>query len=136
MKIDRRSLLAGSALVAAAMPTAAFAKEPPVGRQVAGLYRYKLGDFEMTALYDGIWNRPVDDKFVRNVAFAEVQKALADSFLPIDKPPVPFTALLVNTGARLVLLDTGTAGQILGAAAGSMIENLAAAGIAPAAIDA
>jgi len=136
MKIDRRSLLAGSALVAAAMPTAAFAKAPPVGRQVAGLYRYKLGDFEMTALYDGIWNRPIDDKFVRNVAFAEVQKALADSFLPIDKLPVPFTALLVNTGARLVLLDTGTAGQFPGATAGSLPENLAAAGIAPAAIDA
>ena len=89
----------------------------------------------MTAVYDGVWNRPIDEKFVPNVAFAEVQKALSDSFLPTDKLPVPFTALLVNTGARLVLLDTGTGGQFPGAAAGSLIENLAAAGIAPAAID-
>src|ERR1043166_2069189 len=136
MKIDRRSLLAGSVLGAAAMPTAPLAKAPPAGKQAAGFYRYKLGNYELTALYDGVWNRPIDDKFVRNVAFAEVQKTLSDSFLPTDKLPIPFTALLVNTGARLVLLDTGTAGQILGAAAGSMIENLAAAGIAPAAIDA
>jgi glyoxylase-like metal-dependent hydrolase (beta-lactamase superfamily II) len=136
MKINRRSLLAGSALAAAAMPAAALAKAPPAGKQAAGVYRYKLGDFEMTALYDGVWSRPIDDKFVRNVAFAEVQKVLSDSFLPTDKLPIPFTALLVNTGARLVLLDTGTGGQILGAAAGSMTENLAAAGIAPAAIDA
>jgi glyoxylase-like metal-dependent hydrolase (beta-lactamase superfamily II) len=134
-KINRRSLLAGSALAAAAMPATAFAKAPPSGKQAAGVYRYKLGDYEMTALYDGIWNRAIDDKFVRNVAFAEVQKALSDSFLPTDKLPVPFTALLVNTGARLVLLDTGTAGQFPGATSGSMIENLAAAGIAPAAID-
>jgi glyoxylase-like metal-dependent hydrolase (beta-lactamase superfamily II) len=136
MKINRRSLLAGSALAAAAMPAVALAKAPPVGKQAAGVYRYKLGDYEMTALYDGVWNRPIDDKFVRNVAFPQVQQALSDSFLPTDKLPIPFTTLLVNTGTRLVLLDTGTAGQIPGATSGSMTENLAAAGIAPAAIDA
>jgi glyoxylase-like metal-dependent hydrolase (beta-lactamase superfamily II) len=135
MKINRRSLLAGSALAAAAIPVAGFAKAPPAGKQAAGVYRYKLGDYEMTALYDGVWNRPIDEKLVPNVAFAQVQKVLSDSFLPTDKLPVPFTALLVNTGARLVLLDTGTAGQFPGGTSGSMIENLAAAGIVPAAID-
>jgi glyoxylase-like metal-dependent hydrolase (beta-lactamase superfamily II) len=133
-EINRRSLLAGAAL-AAALPVAALAKAPPAGKQAPGVYRYKLGDYEMTALYDGVWNRAIDDKFVRNVAFPQVQKALSDSFLPTDKLPIPFTTLLVNTGARLVLLDTGTAGQIPGAASGSMPENLAAAGVAPAAID-
>src|ERR1700751_5483515 len=100
MTIDRSSLLAGSAFAAAAMPSAAFAKASPAGKQAAGVYRYRLGDYEMTALYDGIWNRAIDDRFVRNVTFEEVQKALSDSFLPTDKLPVPFTALLVNTGAR------------------------------------
>jgi glyoxylase-like metal-dependent hydrolase (beta-lactamase superfamily II) len=136
MKIDRRSLLAGSALAAAAIPVAGFAKAPPAGKQAAGVYRYKLGDYEMTALYDGIWNRAIDEKFVPNVAFAEVQKTLANSFLPTDKLPIPFTVLLVNTGTRLILLDTGTAGQFPGGTSGSLIENLAAGGIAPAAIDA
>src|SRR5262249_20522101 len=135
MKINRRSLLAGSALAAAALPAAAVAKAPPAGKQSAGVYRYKLGDYEMTAVYDGVWNRPIDEKFVPNVAFAEVQKALSDSFLPTDKLPVPFTALLVNTGARLVLLDTGTGGQFPGAAAGSLLANLAAAAIGPGALD-
>jgi glyoxylase-like metal-dependent hydrolase (beta-lactamase superfamily II) len=134
-QINRRSLLAGAGLAAATLPVAALAKAPPAGKQAAGVYRYKLGDYEMTALYDGVWNRAIDDQFVRNVAFPQVQKALSDSFLPIDKLPIPFTTLLVNTGARLVLLDTGTAGQIPGAASGSMPENLAAAGVAPAAID-
>jgi glyoxylase-like metal-dependent hydrolase (beta-lactamase superfamily II) len=121
-RLTRRSLLAGSALTAAA------------GKQAAGVYRYKVGDYELTALYDGMIARPIDDKFVRNVPFAEVQKALAASFLPTDKLPISFTALAVNTGSKLVLLDTGTGGQF-GATAGSLGANLAAAGIDPKAVD-
>src|SRR5262249_43989948 len=114
MDITRRSLLAGTALAAgrAALPRPAAAAGRAAGQQAAGVYRYKVGAFELTALYDGIWNRPIDEKFVRNAPFAEVQKALADSFLSTDKLPIPFTALLVDTGSKLVLLDTGSAGQI------------------------
>src|SRR5437660_4275471 len=130
-QINRRTLLAGSALAAAtaAMPAPALAKAPPAGKQAPGVYRYKLGDYEMTALYDGIWNRTIDDKFVRNVPFPDVQKTLADSFLPPDKLPISFTTLVVNTGSRLVLLDAGTAGLIPGTVTGTMIANLAAAGL-------
>ena len=45
-----------------------------------------------------------------------------------------FTALLVNTGAKLILIDTGTAGQIADTA-GVLLDNLKLAGVAPAAID-
>jgi glyoxylase-like metal-dependent hydrolase (beta-lactamase superfamily II) len=134
--ISRRSLLVGSALAAAAttLPMPAGANAPVAGKQSAGVYRYKVGDYELTALYDGVVLRPIDDKFVRNVAFAEVQKALGDAFLPTDKLPIAFTALVVNTGSKLVLLDTGTGGQF-GATAGSLAANLLAAGIDPKAID-
>jgi glyoxylase-like metal-dependent hydrolase (beta-lactamase superfamily II) len=54
--------------------------------------------------------------------------------LPPDILPITFTALLVNTGAKLVLIDTGTAGQITDSA-GTLLDNLAAAGIRPDAID-
>jgi glyoxylase-like metal-dependent hydrolase (beta-lactamase superfamily II) len=136
MDITRRSLLAGTALAAVgtALPRPAAAAARAAGQQAAGVYRYKVGAFELTALYDGIWNRPIDEKFVRNAPFAEVQKALADSFLSTDKLPIPFTALLVDTGSKLVLLDTGSAGQIA-PTAGTMTANLAAAGIDPKAID-
>ena len=79
--------------------------------QGPGIYRYKLGDFQLTALYDGIWYIPIDDKFVRNASAAAVNEALAAAFLPPSVLPISFTALLVNTGAKLVLIDTGTAGQ-------------------------
>lgn len=140
MAINRRTFLSGSAAATAAtvMPSTALrpanAAAPPAGKPGPAYYRFKLGDYELTALYDGIWNRPLDEKFVRNAAFSDVQRALADNFLPIDKLPLPFTALLVNTGSKLVLIDTGTAGQ-MSPTAGSLLHNLAAAGVDPKAID-
>jgi glyoxylase-like metal-dependent hydrolase (beta-lactamase superfamily II) len=135
-EITRRALVAGTMLSAAAtaLPKPAAANAPAAGQQAAGLYRYKVGDFEMTAVYDGIWNRPIDEKFVHNAPFAEVQKVLADAFLPTDQLPIPVTTLLVNTGSKLVLLDTGTGGQVA-PTAGTMTANLAAAGIDPKSVD-
>ncbi len=134
--ITRRRLLAGTALVAGAGtlvdPLAAAA--PPAGAQVPGLYRYKVGDFELTAIYDGVWYRPIDDKFVRNAAYGDVQRAMADAFMPAEKLATPFTTLLVNTGAKLILLDTGTGGQVA-PTAGTLAQNLAAAGVDPKSID-
>ncbi|BAT60202.1 putative quorum-quenching lactonase YtnP [Variibacter gotjawalensis] len=131
--LTRRSLIVGATLASTALPgraAAPFAKKPG-----PAFYRFRLGEFEVTALYDGIWNRPLDEKFVRNVPFPDVQKALTDNFLPTDKLSLPFTAILVNTGKKLVLIDTGTGGQ-MSPTAGSLVDNLAAAGIKPSQIDA
>ena len=128
-EFTRRSLLAGSAAAALAAPPAQ-AAAPAIGKQGAGIYRYKIGSYELTALYDGTWFRTIDDKFVRNASAAEVRQG-ADRRVPAVRACVPtsFTALLVNTGSKLVLIDTGTAGQ-LGATAGLMPNALAAAGVA------
>ena len=71
---------------------------------------------------------------MRNASGAAVNEALAAAFLPPSVLPITFTALLVNTGKKLILIDTGSAGQITNSA-GFMNGNLAAAGIAPDAID-
>ena len=118
----------------AALPLSARAAAPAAKAQGPGVYRYKLGDIQLTALYDGIWYLPIDAKFVHNASAAEVDDALAADFLPPSVLPISFTALLVNTGGKLVLIDTGTAGQIADSA-GFMNANLAVAGIAPEAID-
>lgn len=112
----------------------AHATAPLARTQGPGVYRYRLGDIQLTALYDGIWYLPIDGKFVHNASGRAVNDALAAAFLPPNVLPVSFTALLVNTGGRLVLIDTGTAGQITDSA-GFMNANLAVAGIAPEAID-
>jgi glyoxylase-like metal-dependent hydrolase (beta-lactamase superfamily II) len=133
-ELSRRSLLAGSALIASATAWPAGAVAPIAKAQGPGVYRSKLGDYQLTALYDGVWYLKIDDKFVRNASGTAVDQALADGFLPPGVLPITFTALLVNTGVKLVLIDTGTAGQIADTA-GSMIANLAVAGIAPKTID-
>jgi glyoxylase-like metal-dependent hydrolase (beta-lactamase superfamily II) len=134
--LTRRQLLAGSAAATALAARAdlAAAAEPAAGKQAPGIYRYRIGSFELTALYDGIWYRPITEKFIHNAPFAEVERALAAAFMPADKLATPFTTLVVNTGSKLVLVDTGTGGQIA-PSAGVLGDNLAAAGIDPKAVD-
>jgi glyoxylase-like metal-dependent hydrolase (beta-lactamase superfamily II) len=129
----RRSFF--SATVAAlAAPSLAAAAAPAASRQGPGVYRSRLGAFELTALYDGVWYQPIEGALVRNASRDDVNKALTDAFLAPDVLPINFTALLVNTGSRLVLIDTGTAGQLTDSA-GTLPDNLAVAGIRPADID-
>jgi glyoxylase-like metal-dependent hydrolase (beta-lactamase superfamily II) len=133
--VNRRELVVASALGTMLGPfRASHATAPPAGKEAPGIYRYRIGGFEITALYDGIWYRPITDKFIRNAPFAEVEHALAEAFMPADKLTTPFTTLIVNTGKKLVLIDTGTGGQIA-ATAGMLGANLLAAGIDPKAID-
>jgi glyoxylase-like metal-dependent hydrolase (beta-lactamase superfamily II) len=139
---DRRALLKGSALAALAgvMPAIGArpgrAAAPPSGQQAPGYYRFRLGDFEITAINDGVWNRPMGERFVHNASRAEVRRAITSAFIPLRPTlPLSITALVVNTGSKLVLIDTGSAGQVADTA-GTLMRNLAAAGLAPETIDA
>ena len=83
---SRRNLLAGAACTASALPVArSFAAAPFAGKQATTLYRYKIGSYELTALSDGLWERPIDDEFVRNADPADVRKAMTDA---IDRKSV------------------------------------------------
>ena len=135
--LSRRAALTGAAAIAmiplaAALPVRAAA--PLSGKQAPGFYRYKIGSFEVTAVNDGVWLRDLDDKFVRNASFADVQKATADARMPTGKMVIPFTALVVNTGSQLVLLDTATGARAF-PTAGTYMDNLTAAGIDPKTVD-
>jgi glyoxylase-like metal-dependent hydrolase (beta-lactamase superfamily II) len=133
--VTRRGILAASAAATLAAQTgSAIAEAPAANTATPGIYRYKIGSYELTALYDGIWYRPITDKFIRNASFADVEYALDEAFMPHDKLATPFTTLIVNTGKKLVLIDTGTGGQIA-PSAGVLRNNLAAAGIDPKAVD-
>src|SRR5262250_3322100 len=134
-KVTRRTVFTGAAAAAlAGSTTVADAEAPARNIATPGIYRYKIGDYELTAIYDGIWYRPIDNEFIRNAPFTEVEHALDRAFMPHDKLATPFTTLIVNTGNRVVLLDTGTGGQIA-PSAGVLRDNLAAAGIDPKEVD-
>ena len=65
--LSRRAMLGGAAAFAAAgslIDTPARAAAPMIGKQGPGFYRYKVGDFEVTAFNDGFVKVPKLDSFV------------------------------------------------------------------------
>lgn len=134
MTLSRRVTL-GATLAAAAAPSmpSARAAQPASGQQAPAFYRYRVGDIEVTAVNDGAFARPLDG-FIKNAAPPDVKQALTDAFLPDDKVTIPFTTLVLNTGGRLVLLDTGN-GDLGAPTCGTWMRNFRAAGFDPANVD-
>jgi glyoxylase-like metal-dependent hydrolase (beta-lactamase superfamily II) len=145
IELTRRQMLAGTAATAfaAAIPVAssspAGAAAPPIGKQAAGFYRYKVGSIEVTVVADGINRVPITDSFVLNAKKDQVNAALAAAFMDKDIFIAPYNPIVVNTGAKLAMIDTGTGEAAYKAsqgANGQFLTNLAAAGIDANAIDA
>jgi glyoxylase-like metal-dependent hydrolase (beta-lactamase superfamily II) len=133
MNITRRSfgLAAAGAALAPALPAAA--KEPPAGMQAPGIYRLKVGAYEVTVLNDGSAALPT--KYFSGDADGAV-KLLQNAFAPsTEVAPTTFNAWLINTGDKLILVDTGYSNAI-GPKAGHLPKTLAAAGVNPSDIDA
>ena len=137
MTITRRTVLASTALAAApiAGPAIAQTASPPApaqgaaSRQAPGFYRYKVGDIEVTAVNDGSAPRPLEG-FIRNAELSAVQQAARDAFLPQNTIQNSFTALVLNNGGRLTLIDTGN-GDSGAPTTGRWMENFRAAGFDP-----
>lgn len=110
------------------------AAAPQSGKQAPGFFRFRVGDFEITMLNDGGGARKVDEAFIPNAPVEEVRKLLAAQHMPTDAIPTSFTAVAVNTGSKLILIDTGFANNG-GAGTGMLAANMAAAGIDPQHID-
>ncbi len=126
-----RQVATGS-VTALLLASAAHAAAPQVKTQAAGYYRVMLGEFEVTALSDGTVALPVDT-LLTNTTKAKSDKTLARNFL---KSPVETSvnAYLINTGTKLVLVDTGAAG-LFGPTLGRLAESLKSAGYQPEQVD-
>ena len=141
--LNRRHLLAGAAAIGAAAatglrPTIANASVPQSGAQAPGFYRYKVGSFECTSINDGARTFPMPDKFVVNVPKEEAAAAGEAAYMPKGMVTVPFNPQLINTGSKLVLIDTGNGVANLEpskGAVGRTLQNLQAAGVDPKSID-
>lgn len=102
-------------------------------QQAPGFYRFKIGDIEATAIHDGFARRPLEG-FIRNAEMADVQKAMQERFLPTDALPIPFTTLVLRTGGRTVVMDTGN-GDMGAPTSGRWMSAFRAAGFDPANVD-
>jgi glyoxylase-like metal-dependent hydrolase (beta-lactamase superfamily II) len=122
--------LCTAALLAAGL---AHAAAPLAKNQPPGFYRVMLGDFEITALSDGTVDLDVKS-LLTNTTPAQVDKALKRSF-SANPLTTSVNAYLVNTGDKLVLVDTGAA-ALFGPTLGKLLGNLKAAGYTPEQVDA
>jgi glyoxylase-like metal-dependent hydrolase (beta-lactamase superfamily II) len=140
-QLTRRHLLAGAALASAATiaPSApSQAAAPPTGKQAAGFYRYKVGTHEVTVVTDGVNKFRFPDGFVANKSRDEVNAGWAELYGTKDEMVVPYTPIVVNTGSKLVVIDTGTGEanfERSKGASGQFHSNLKAAGISPDQVD-
>ena len=135
MTISRRT--AGTTLAAAALigglPRLVQAAQPMATAQAPSFFRYRVGDIQVTAIHDGIFSRS-SEGLVPNAPPGALQEALTDLFQTPDRLMVTFTALVVNTGGKLLLIDTGN-GDLGASTNGMLMANFRAAGFDPANVD-
>jgi len=119
-----------------AYPNAALAAAPQHHDQVSGFYRLKVGDLEVTALFDGA---AVFDPHLLNGTKATmdgVVQALHEDQHLLDGGD---TGFVVNTGKQLILVDAGSGTWFgegaLGQALGHLVGSLRSAGYTPEQVD-
>jgi len=129
--------------------TSVRAAAPQVRTQGPGFHRMMLGAFEVTVLLDGTHRFPAYQALARlkpaveggtesrellsTANPGETDAALAA--IDLRAPPEgSINAFLINTGEKLILIDTG-AGALYGACCGHLLENLRAAGYQPEQVD-
>jgi len=99
-----------------------------------GWYRAQIGRFSVTALWDGTLDMPVDKVFARPGP-AQLKALLARAYLA-PTMPLSVNAFVVDTGQRIVMIDTGTGtSRMFGDRLGKLQDNLRAAGYTPEQID-
>ncbi len=132
MRSQRLFLRLFAMAVAGMFAVVAHAAAPMAKTQAPGYYRMMLGDFEVTALSDGTLGLPVT-KLLTNTTPEKIKKALARADLT-DPLETSVNAYLINTGDKLVMIDTG-AGVLFGPTLGTLLANLKAAGYQPEQLD-
>jgi glyoxylase-like metal-dependent hydrolase (beta-lactamase superfamily II) len=140
--ISRRTLLGGgaalglSAASGIAVPPAAEARAPLASGQVPYFYRFMVGSFQATVVSDGPLPLGDASETLRGPSKEELRKALADNFVRQDNMVLEQNVLVLNTGSRLVMFDSGMGTEkMFGPTTGRLLRSLNEARINPAQID-
>jgi glyoxylase-like metal-dependent hydrolase (beta-lactamase superfamily II) len=107
-----------------------------LGKMQSGIYRFKLGQFEVTNISDGVAVRSGLHPAFGGSGPADAVHALArENLIDSDKYEHAFIPTIVNTGKALVLFDTGFGAMRRGDGAGLLRARIADAGYRPDDID-
>ncbi|KZL17311.1 putative quorum-quenching lactonase YtnP [Pseudovibrio axinellae] len=141
MSITRRSFFTntatavGAAAMTPALSSPVFAAAPKLNTQVPGIYRFTVGDIEVSAILDGYLG--LDPALVTGFDQQAAENTLNSNFRASNTQKMAFSVngFIANTGDKLVVIDTGT-DDLLGPTAGLFHENLKRAGYNAADVDA
>jgi glyoxylase-like metal-dependent hydrolase (beta-lactamase superfamily II) len=133
--MSRRGLLASAAVAAAfglhdkrlALVDTAYAQAPL--EPTKGVYKYRVGSIEVTAVYDGIWRKPHDPTFIKNASVEETKEALAKAGLTTEFMPIPLTVIVLKIGDKHIMVDAGSGVGQWQANATNLPANMKIAGI-------
>ncbi len=135
--LKRHSMRFAAALLPAvasfvAAPNAALAAARQHHDQVPGYYRLKVGDLEVTALFDG--PAVFDQHWLTGTkpTMDGVAKELQEDPHILE---ISVTGFLVNTGKQLILIDAGAGTWFGGGALGRLAGSLRSAGYTPEEVD-
>ena len=136
LNMSRRHLVIGAGLATAFGLNSRLAIVGPAWAQPApeagkGVYKYKVGSVEVTALYDGIWKKPHDPSFIKNASIEDTKAALAKANMATEYMPIPLTVIVLKVGDRLIMVDSGSGVGQWQPTAVSLPSNMQAAGIDP-----
>jgi glyoxylase-like metal-dependent hydrolase (beta-lactamase superfamily II) len=132
--VSKRNSMRFAAVLLAALagllagPYAALDAAPQHRQQVPGFYRLKLGDLEVTALYDGTG---VFDPHWLNGAKATMDGVVKELQEDPHMLDVVDSGFLVNTGKQVILVDAGAGTWWGGGALGRLGDSLRSAGYTP-----
>jgi glyoxylase-like metal-dependent hydrolase (beta-lactamase superfamily II) len=133
IEVNRRDFVLGTAGAFAAfglLKPVAFIDAARAQAADKGFRKVQLGDLEIYSLYDGVWEKPHDENFIKGATVAETKAALAAAKLPDAFVPIPFSIIAVKKGNDVILIDAGTGGgQVGGLKAGFLAQNMKAAGV-------
>lgn len=136
--ISRRAAIVGAGLATAFGLSSRLVIDPALAQKTPdpaqGFVRTRVGDAEVTAVYDGIWEKPHDPAFISNASVDEVKAAMTKAGLPADFVSIPFTVSVIRNGGKTILCDASTGGQVQ-PTAGKFMTNFKAAGFDPARVD-
>ncbi len=145
-QMTRRSVVlsAGAAAAAFGLDGTVEIISPAAAQQGAGptqlnprgmtFHRFKIGEIEVTQVFDGAVERDHNPGFAKNASVDDVKAALKAAGLRDDKVPNAYTVTVVKIGDRHVLFDSGNGLGSGNANIGHLGENMKAAGIDPARI--
>lgn len=119
---------------AEAPPAAAVEAPPPPPAKPEDAHAFKIGELSAWAVRDGALEFPNDQKvFGLGKTPDEVDAVLAGANLPTDKLQLGLQPLAVKAADKVLLFDTGAAGNF-GPGNGLLVGSLGDAGIDPASV--